>query len=192
MPDVVRNLISLVVAVLGSATMILLLLAIAKWLWKRPDGWGASDDAFGSDAPDAASAEEDDVTPPREASDVAAEVKVRDAAEADAVVSGLAAAADFTGDADRPPNVREPGPGERTARLLSTGDVFYADLLSAKLRDAGIWSFVHGNADAFGATGVPMTTLVVPADDLDAARQIMADAEADAAASRARRDAPPH
>ena len=80
----------------------------------------------------------------------------------------------------RAPGVRVPAARERTRRLVATSDVFYANLLSGVLRDAGIWSFVHGNADAVGATGVPATSLYVAEDDIERARKVIAEVEASA------------
>ena len=83
-----------------------------------------------------------------------------------------------------PPELRVPGPQERTRRLLSTNDVFRADLLAAVLQDAGIWCHAHGNADAVGATGIPATGLYVAEADYERARAVVAEAEAKARQSR--------
>ena len=146
----------------GSLTTILLLVAIVKWLFAKPAGWGEDgDDDEG---------EEDDGEPPEVA-----------------LPANEAEREDFLSNPDHPPMVRELEPGEKTRRLLATSDVFHADLLSATLRDAGVWSFVHGNADAFGAAGVPATSIYVGEGDYERAGQIVRQAEADAAASRAAR-----
>ena len=158
-----ETLLYLLVALVGGATTILLFVAVVKWLFAKPAGWGGDGD--GDDE-----GEEDDGEPPEVA-----------------LPANEAEREDFLSNPDHPPMVRELEPGEKTRRLLSTSDVFHADLLSATLRDAGVWSFVHGNADAFGAAGVPATAIYVGEGDYEKAGQIVRRAEAAAAANRAAR-----
>ena len=157
--DLVWGVITVLALVVGCATTVLLFVAVVKWLFVKPEGWGKGED-----------------------DDVQDEPLDDGPAEADAERE------DFITNPDHPPMVRELEPGERTRRLLATSDVFHADLLSATLRDAGVWSFVHGNADAVGAAGVPATSIYVAEGDYEKAREIVARAEADAAASRAARE----
>lgn len=77
---------------------------------------------------------------------------------------------------------------ERTRRLLSTSDAFHAELLASLLSDAGIRNFVHGNADAAGITGVPATSIHVAQKDLERARHLVDEAEADARKHRQERE----
>jgi|SRR5687767_5270781 len=142
-----------VALLVGSASGILLLVAVVKWLFRRPQEWEREAG--------------DDEGPPQEVE------------ETDDLDTGDPEA----GDTDLgmpPPGVRVPAARERTRRLVATSDVFYANLLSGVLRDAGIWSFVHGNADAVGATGVPATSLYVAEDDIERARKVIAEVEASA------------
>ena len=160
---------------LGSATSLLLLVAVVKWLTSKPEGWGDDEEDVDEGVPlDAEPAEE---TPWR----------VGNVVDYQSPASREAQWDEFAGDADHPPGVRELEPGEKTRRLLATSDVFHADLLSATLREAGVWSFVHGNADAFGAAGVPATSIYVGERDFERAERVVRRAEAAATASRAAR-----
>lgn len=164
--DLLWNTIWILGTIVGSSAMILLLIGVAKWLLRPAPAWEPEedDDAPGTDIPGT-------FEPSEDLPDPAIDLNVQ-AEEGGAV----------------PPDVRVPGPKERTRRLLSTSDRFHADLLSSVLRDAGIWSFVHGNADAVGATGVPATGLYVAENDLERAGQLLANAESLARQRRSERE----
>ena len=174
-PSLLWSLLEFLGTLLAAGVATLLILAIFKFLFIKPEGWGDSED----DAE-----ETDDEGVPLEAEPPAGP------GELDYARPGtrLAEPDFWAGNPDPPPDVRELEPGEKTKRLLATSDVFHADLLSATLRNAGVWSFVHGNADAVGATGVPATSIYVAENDFERAEQIVEQAEADAAASRAARE----
>ncbi len=165
---------ALIVLLLSSASTLLLLTSVVKWLFARRDDE--------EDSPEA------DDAPPLEA-------EPEDGLPSGAVLDYDSAAPphepewdEWEGDPDAPPpNVRPPAPDERVRMLLSTFDPFWAQLVNLRLRDAGIWSFVHGDAHAIGAPGVPATSVHVAEGDLERARQVVAEAEAEAAASRAGR-----
>jgi rubrerythrin len=154
--DVALAILGFLGVVVGSASGILLFVAVVKWLVRGSPASDAEDDE--SAYPDS----------------------LQDAEPAEPTFEEV--------DTEQPPEgVRMPGARERTRRLLATSDVFHAELLSSVLRDAGIWSFVHGNADAVGATGVPATSLYVAENDLERARQVIDEAEASARQNRMQR-----
>src|SRR5690606_22082842 len=170
--DAVWTFIWLVGAVLSSGAGILLFVAVVKWLLVRPT---ASD--------------LDDVPPAIEAEAVIAPEAPLDYRDGAAPFEPATDPDVFEGDPELPPpDVRVPGPKERTRRLLSTSDRFHADLLSSVLRDRGIWSLVHCNAAAVGATGVPATGLYVAENDLERAQQLLEEAEATARQRRSERE----
>lgn len=176
--DIAWRILGLLGLLVGSASGILLLAAVVKWLVRRPTPW--DEEAEGADP---------QLPPSIEAEEVAQPSEPLDYRDAQAPFEAATDPDVFEGDPDiPPPEVRIPGREERTRRLLSTSDVFHADLLSRVLRESGIWSFTHGNADAVGATGVPATGLYVAENDLERARQLVEEAEASARRRRMERE----
>ena len=165
---------------LSVATPVLLVAAGVKVFLRRREAWPADDRRGDEDEPhDPADGVLDYAAPSTPTAEPDFWAENGDAREDDG--SNAPATLDYA-------SPRPPGPRDRTARLLSTSDVFHADLLSAKLAEAGIWSHVAGHADAVGAVGVPATTITVIEAKLDRAREVVEQAEAQAAENRARRE----